>query len=95
MTRNTVCETVTAGTAFSDLDYHDCIECEPVDSHMGRTPFECSPVGHIASAVGWISLVGSVMFVYKFCVGFCLHTFVTWYSAYYEKNYKTMFKKRL
>lgn len=95
MTRNAACEAAIAQDSFSDADYSDCIDCIPLSQQIGYTPFECSSTGYVASAIAWISGIGSVMLLYKLVVGFCLHTFVTWYSSYYDNNYKTMFKKRL
>ena len=95
MTRNAACEAEMARDPLRDVDYRDCIDCTPTSQQMGFTPFECSSAGHAASAVAWVGGVGSVMLVYKLGVGFCLHTFVSWYSSYYDNNYKTMFKKRL
>ena len=95
MARNAACEAALAQDSLSDVDYRDCVDCTPISQNFGYVPYECSSTGHVASAVAWICGAGSVMLVYKLGVGFCLHTFVSWYSSYYDNNYKTMFKKRL
>jgi hypothetical protein len=97
MTTNTACESATStlkAYTASALDTQDCIGCE-VREDAHQTPWQCTISGQLGAGLPWLVAVWPLLLCLKVFMGWTLHSFVVWYSEYYDDNYRTLFKKRL